>query len=204
MGERREPSDVRKLREPYLSELAHRSNYDQKNSIQKHLLFPRKVPIMDEEISKSQKKRDAEFLQKIGVDLVGLSLAKLDVLPLTDTLYKAIVDAKSIKSHGAKKRQAQLIGKQMRAANYEEILAAYHTMLAQNSAVSASFQKVELWRDRLIHEGKEALTEFIEVHSPTEVQSLRHLIKKAQEDQQKEKNTGAAKALFRYLRPYIV
>ena len=47
---------------------------------------------------------------------------------------------------------------------------------------------------------KNALTEFIDIYHPEDVQQLRQLIKKAVDDQQKEKNTGAAKALFRYLR----
>ncbi|KTC80865.1 alpha helix protein [Legionella cherrii] len=158
---------------------------------------------MDEPVSKSQKKREADFLQKMGVKFIDLSLTKLDLLPLPENLYKAIIEAKSIKSHGAKRRQSQLIGKLMRAADYEEILAAYERVLEEDSAVTASFHEVEYWRDRLINEGKEALTEFIEAHQPEDVQHLRQLIKKAVDDQQKEKNTGAAKALFRYLRSSI-
>ncbi|HHF7366244.1 TPA: ribosome biogenesis factor YjgA [Legionella bozemanae] len=158
---------------------------------------------MDEPVSKSQKKRDADFLQKMGVKLIDLSLSKLELLPLPENLYKAIIDAKSIKSHGAKRRQSQLIGKLMRAADHEEILAAYERLLEEDKAVTASFHEVEHWRDRLLNEGKEALTAFIEAYQPEEVQHLRQLIKKAVDDQQKEKNTGAAKALFRYLRSSI-
>ncbi len=159
---------------------------------------------MEEPVSKSQKKRDADFLQKIGTELIALSHSKLDTLPLGDSLYKAITDAKNIKSHGAKRRQAQLIGKLMRAADFEAILAAYHQMQEENSAVTADFHEVELWRERLIQEGKEALTEFINAYQPAEIQNLRQLIKKAQEDLAKEKNTGAAKALFRYIRSCIL
>lgn len=158
---------------------------------------------MDEQVSKSQKKREADFLQKTAVKFIDLSTAKLDLLPLTDNLRKAIVDAKSIKSHGAKRRQAQLIGKLMRAADYEAILAAYEQILDEDSAVTANFHEVEQWRDRLIQDGKDALTEFIDHYQPEDVQQLRQLIKKATDDQIKEKNTGAAKALFRYLRSAI-
>ncbi|KTD11732.1 alpha helix protein [Legionella gratiana] len=158
---------------------------------------------MDEPVSKSQRKREADFLQKMGVKFIDLSVPKLDLLPLPENLYKAIIDAKSIKSHGAKRRQAQLIGKLMRAADYEEILSTYERMLEEDSAVTASFHEVEHWRDRLINEGKEALTEFIEAYHPEDVQHLRQLIKKAVDEQQKEKNLGAGKALFRYLRTSI-
>lgn len=158
---------------------------------------------MDEQVSKSQKKRDADALQKIGVQLVALSFTKLDTLPLPDVLYKAITDAKLIKSHGAKRRQAQLIGKLMRAADFEAIIEAYERILDEDSAVTANFHEVELWRDKLINEGKDALTEFIDAYHPDDVQQLRQVIKKAVDDQLKEKNTGAAKALFRYLRSVI-
>lgn len=158
---------------------------------------------MEEDISKSQKKREAEALKKLGVQFIELSASKLALLPLPDNLFKAINDAKSIKSHGAKRRQAQLIGKLMRAADYDEILAAYEKIIEEDSSVTATFHEVELWRDRLIHEGKDALTELIDLYHPDDVQLLRQLIKKAIDDQLKEKNTGAAKALFRYLRTFI-
>jgi ribosome-associated protein len=158
---------------------------------------------MDDPVSKSQKKREADFLQKTGVKLIDLSLAKLDTLPLTDNLRKAIIDAKAIKSHGAKRRQAQLIGKLMRSADYEAILTAYEELIDEESAVTANFHEVELWRNKLMNEGKEALTEFIDAYQPDDVQHLRQLIKKAIDERLKEKNTGAAKALFRYLRSLI-
>lgn len=158
---------------------------------------------MDESVSKSQKKREAEFLRKTGVAFVDLSISKLDLLPLPDNLRQAILDAKLIKSHGAKKRQALLIGKLMRAADYEAILETYDQIQQEDSAVSADFHEVERWRDLLIHQGKDSLTEFIATYHPEDVQKLRQLIKKAVEDELKEKNTGAAKALFRYLRSSI-
>lgn len=158
---------------------------------------------MEEEVSKSQKKREADALQKIGVELIELSASKLSTLPLSDPLFKAIMDAKSIRSHGAKRRQAQLIGKLMRACDHEAIVAAYEQIRDEDSAVTASFHEVETWRDKLILDGKDALTEFISLYQPEEVQQLRQLIKKAADDKQKEKNTGAAKALFRFLRSVI-
>lgn len=132
----------------------------------------------------------------MGVKLIDLSLSKLELLPLPENLYKAIIDAKSIKSHGAKRRQSQLIGKLMRAADHEEILAAYERLLEEDKAVTASFHEVEHWRDRLLNEGKEALTAFIEAYQPEEVQHLRQLIKKAVDDQQKEKIQVLPKLFF--------
>lgn len=155
---------------------------------------------MEESKSKSQKKRDADALQKVGVQLIALSMTKLDLLPLSDPLKKAIVDAKSLRSNGAIRRQAQLIGKLMRSDNSEEILAAYQQLLAEESAQTAAFHELEQWRERLIHEGKDALTAFINAYHPQDVQQLRQLIKKAVDEHQRQQHTGASKALFRYLR----
>ena len=155
---------------------------------------------MEEPISKSQKKRDAEALRKLGVKLIELSTAKLDTLPLTDQLRQAILDAKLIKSHGATRRQAQLIGKLMRNADSEAILNAYEALVAEDGAQTAAFHELEQWRERLINEGKEALTEFIDGYQPADVQQLRQLVKKAVDEQNAGKHLGASKALFRFLR----
>lgn len=157
---------------------------------------------MDEQVSKSEKKRQADALQAIGIELVGLSLAKLDTLPLPAPLYQAIVAAKAMKSHGARRRQEQLIGKLMRKADHEAIVAAHQQLLEEASALSASFHEVESWRDRLIQEGSEALTAFVQTYQPEDIQQLRQLLKKAKEAQTGN-NTPAATALFRHLRRLI-
>jgi ribosome-associated protein len=159
---------------------------------------------MEEPKSKSQKKREADALQKLGVEFIGLSLEKLNALPLSDHLRQAILQAKSLKSHGAIRRQAQLIGKLMRSEDSDDILVGYEGMLAQASAKTAEFHDVEQWRERLIKEGKEALTGFISAYPQVEVQQLRQLIKKAVDEQQKGLHTGASKALFRFLRSFII
>ena len=131
---------------------------------------------MDELKSKSQKKRDAEGLKKIGVELVGLSMDKLDLLPLSEQLKRAIIEAKALKSHGAVKRQAALIGKLMRSAEYDAIIEAYTELLAEDSSQTARFHAVEHWRERLINDGKDALTQLVQACPSIDVQQLRQLI----------------------------
>ena len=158
---------------------------------------------MEEETSKSQKKRDAEALKKIGVALIDLSPAKLSTLPLPDNLYKAIIDAKSIKSHGARRRHVQFIGKLMREADSDAIVESWQKMQEEDEGITAHFHEIELWRDKLIEQGKDALTEFIHLYPTDDIQHLRQLIKKAMDDVQKQRNTGGSKALFRFLRSII-
>lgn len=86
---------------------------------------------MDDEqtyISKSARKREALALQELGVALIRLRLDQIEKLPLSEALHVAIIDAKKLKSHGAIRRQAQLIGKLMRSADHEAIRVAYQNL----------------------------------------------------------------------------
>ncbi|KTC68726.1 alpha helix protein [Legionella birminghamensis] len=156
-----------------------------------------------EEISKSQRKREADALQKLGVKLVELPADILDQLPLNEALRQAIDAAKSIRSHGAVRRQAQLIGKLMRGADHEAIKEAYEALESEKNAQTAAFHELEEWRDRLINDGKEALTEFIDYYQPADVQQLRQLIKKAVDERRANQSHGAYKALFRFIRASV-
>jgi len=159
---------------------------------------------MDEPISKSQKKRDADALQKLGVELIALPAAKLDTIPLPDGLRQAIDLAKTLKSHGAIRRQAQLIGKLMRSADTAAVTQAFQDILDEGSAKTAIFHDIEQWRDKLLTNQRDVLTEFINTYPEIDVQTLRQLIRKAIEEKKGDKATGAAKALFRFLRSYLL
>ncbi|MCK5312866.1 MAG: DUF615 domain-containing protein, partial [Desulfobacteraceae bacterium] len=60
-----------------------------------------------QEKSKSQIKREAEELQKLGEKLIKLPKQKLGRMELPDKLLKALIDAQSIKSNVAGRRQRQ-------------------------------------------------------------------------------------------------
>ena len=77
---------------------------------------PTALPTADTPLtpSKSQRKRDAHALQALGVQLITLSTAQLARLDLPEALHEAVVAAQRIRSHGARTRQLQYIGKVMR------------------------------------------------------------------------------------------
>src|SRR6266568_4134977 len=64
--------------------------------------------------SRSQRKRDAQALQTLGVQLVALSATQLARLDLPEALYEAVLAVQRMRSHGARTRQLQYIGKLMR------------------------------------------------------------------------------------------
>jgi ribosomal 50S subunit-associated protein YjgA (DUF615 family) len=64
--------------------------------------------------SKSQRKREATALQDLGEQLVELTTAQLNRIPLPDDLRAAVQAAQAITQRGGRKRQLQYIGKLMR------------------------------------------------------------------------------------------
>jgi ribosome-associated protein len=64
--------------------------------------------------STSQRTRDAHAFQTLGIQFVALSAARLARLDLPETLHEAVLAAQRMRSHGARTRQLQEIGKVMR------------------------------------------------------------------------------------------
>lgn len=158
---------------------------------------------MNEIKSKTQKKKDAQALNTLGEALVHLSPEKLDQLPLSITLRQAITDAKLLKSFGAIKRHALWIGKLIRKEGGDALTEAYAKLQEEDATQGAVFHAMEQWRERLVDDEPGALTLFIETYPEVDVQRLRQLIKKAQDESMKGKRTGAGLSLFRYIRQFI-
>ena len=63
--------------------------------------------MQEEIVSKTQKKREVEELQKLGASLIALSPTQLASLELPEQLLAAVREAQRITSHGARRRQVQ-------------------------------------------------------------------------------------------------
>ena len=75
----------------------------------------------EEWISKSQRKRVCESLQKISDRLLKLKPDELALIDLPDELKNALQEAHHIHSNSALKRQRQYLGKIMRSCDSEKI-----------------------------------------------------------------------------------
>jgi len=73
------------------------------------------------EKSRSCKKRESTALQKRGEALAALGPGAWKTLPLPEGLFEALNDMPRMKSHEAKRRQMQYIGRLMREAEPEEM-----------------------------------------------------------------------------------
>ena len=158
---------------------------------------------MEEEKSKSQKKREAEALQKLGVALSKLSQQQLDDIPMPDKLRQAINELGKIKSNSAVRRQSQYIGRLMRKTELGPIQQAFDEIQQGTAKANAKFHLVERWRDKLLNEGNPALTEFLNFYPGQDVQQLRHLIQQAIKERNSNKNLGSSKSLFRLIKSIV-
>jgi ribosome-associated protein len=110
--------------------------------------------------SKSALKRQQLALQKLGEELIDLGDAELASFGLDERIVDAIRAARSMRSHGALRRQKQLIGKLMRDLDPEPIRAGLAALRADDRAAKRVFASAERWRDRLLREGTEAVSAF--------------------------------------------
>jgi len=158
---------------------------------------------MEEEfVSRSEKKRQVEALQKLGTALVDLAPAQLAALALPDELVAAVREAQRITSHEARRRQMQFIGKIMRKVDPEPVRAALAQIVGQSAAARARQLRLEQWRERLIADDG-ALTQFASEHAGADLQVLRALIRNARKEIAGQKPPRAQRELFRVLRDHL-
>ncbi|NYS31378.1 MULTISPECIES: ribosome biogenesis factor YjgA [unclassified Pantoea] len=164
------------------------------------------VPDNDEEedeeiiwVSKSEIKRDAEELKRLGAELVDLGKNSLDKIPLDERLRTEVELAQRIKKEG-RRRQLQLIGKLLRGIDVEPIRVALDKLNNRHNQQVALFHKLEMLRDRLIEQGDEAMGDVIALYPEADRQQLRSMIRNAQKEKAGSKPPKSARQIFQYLR----
>ena len=156
-----------------------------------------------EYISKSQMKREMLALQELGEKLVELNEQQLSQIDLSEELSTAISQAQAIKKHGAKRRQLQFIGRLMRNVDAESIQQQLDK-ITQNSAEAISqHHRIEQWRDRLLADGDEALTEFINTYPDADRQQLRTLIRSTIQERHKNKPPRFYRKMYQLIKQAV-
>ncbi|NBC98462.1 ribosome-associated protein [Atlantibacter hermannii] len=150
-------------------------------------------------VSKSEIKRDAEELKRLGLEMVELGKNALDKIPLDEELRAAIELAQKIKKEG-RRRQLQLIGKMLRNRDVEPIRQALDKLKNRHNQQVALFHKLEILRDRLIEEGDDAVPEVLKLWPQADRQQLRSLIRNAKKEKEGNKPPKSARLIFQYLR----
>ncbi|MBN4061390.1 MAG: hypothetical protein COB41_02250 [Proteobacteria bacterium] len=154
--------------------------------------------------NKSQLKRDAVALVKLGKKLESLDMAQLGRLKMPDELRESLVEGKAIHQNGARKRHFKFIGKLLREMDTDLLEKTINDLEFGTAKANAKFHKVERWRDRLLDaEDVHALDAWLEQYPQSNITQIRQLIRNAMKEIQQNKPPKSSRALFKVLRDTV-
>jgi ribosome-associated protein len=160
------------------------------------------MPFMTEEpLSKSERKRQSDDLQRLGEALIALPDNEFDALPLPESLRDAVLLARRITAHGGLARQKQYIGKLMRKIDVAPIQAALAARSDRQRLETLRFHRIEQWRARIVDEGLPAIERLsVETNASIDRDMLLRLAGEARSERERGAAPRAARELFRLLR----
>ena len=149
--------------------------------------------------SKTQRKKDMHELQSLGERLVALNAEQLAQVVLPEGLRDAVREAAHIKTHEARRRHMQYIGRLMRDVDPEPIRESLATWDGRSRQHAAREHEAARWRERLL-EDDAAIGELAAAHPRIDLQRLRTLVKSARADRDANRPPRNYRELFRAIR----
>lgn len=128
--------------------------------------------------SKTEQKKAMERLQALGERLGALPDGQLRKMPISETLYGALVELKRLKAHEAVRRHKQYIGKLMRDEDEEAILNVLNPM--QSPTLN---KQLELLIDRILNQGDPAINDVVRRYPAAERHTLRQHVRATLKEQ---------------------
>ena len=150
-------------------------------------------------VSKTKRKQEMTALQSLGARLVDLPESQIAELPMAENLREAVLEAKRITSHEAKRRQMQYVGRLMREIDPAPLRERLEAMTGHSAQAAAQHRRLEAWRERLLADD-EALTAFAAEHPGADLQALRTLIRNTRKEQKAARPPRAFRELFRLIK----
>lgn len=150
--------------------------------------------------SRSELKRQANDRQALVMRVLELSPKEWERLGFDDSSRKSLLEGKKLKPSGARNRQVRYLARILDDDALEAAAAFMENRHSQQLDANRKFHALEVWRDRLIAEGTDAMGPLLDKHPDMDRQQLRQLIQAAKREQETGKPAGAGKKLFRFLR----
>jgi ribosome-associated protein len=150
--------------------------------------------------NKTQLKRDIAVLFALGEEMSELSASQLKTLELPENIHKALAEVSGMPLKGARKRLLKFIAGQLHKIDVESIQEKLARIKNKSAHAVREHHIVERWRDRLIAEGNDALTELLDEHPDADRQQLRQLVRNAQKEAEAAKPPKSSRLLYRYLK----
>lgn len=150
--------------------------------------------------NKTQIKKDMAALFAVSEEMSELSPGLLKTLELPEVIHKAVTEVSGMAHKGARKRLLKFIAGQLHKINAEPILEKLARIKNKSAHAVREHHVAERWRDRLIAEGNEALTELLDEHPHADRQLLRQLLRNAQKEAETGKPPKSSRLLYRQLK----
>jgi ribosome-associated protein len=152
--------------------------------------------------SKTQRKREMHELQALGAELVELNDEQLAAMRLPERLMGAVLDARRMSKHEARRRQLQFIGKIMRTVDAGPIREQLTAWKAVSHTHTARLHSIERWRARLLDD-EHAIGDLLREHPRADAPRLRTLVRNARREHAAGQPPRSFRALFRLLNETI-
>lgn len=150
--------------------------------------------------SRSAKKREATSLQERALELAALSKDRLAALNLPPDLALGVSEFRAAKSHEAKRRAGQYLGRLMRETDVDDLLVKLDAIKDRERADSAAHKRVEALRDALAGGDFAPLeTRFPGLEAATRA-AIEALVATIKREASGKKPPKASRELFRLLR----
>jgi ribosome-associated protein len=150
--------------------------------------------------NKTQIKREMAALFALGEEMSGLTASQLKTLELPENINKAVAEVAGMPLKGARKRLLKFIAAQLHKIDVEPIREKLARIKNKSVHAVREHHIVERWRDRLITEGDDALTELLDEHPGADRQQIRQLIRSAKKEAETAKPPKSSRMLYRYLK----
>ena len=149
----------------------------------------------DNRPSKTQRKKAVHALQDLGVELVELPEERLEAIEMPEALRDAVMAARRITAHEAKRRQMQYIGKIMRNVDAGPIAEQLAGLAAPTKKQTALFHVAEKWRDDLLTDA-EAMARFEREFPNAQLHRIRQLLEAARAERAAKRAPKHVRELF--------
>lgn len=162
---------------------------------------------LSERPNKTAAKREDAKLEALAARLAALPKDRIAELPLDADMREALAEHRRITAHEAKRRHLRRLRKLLRVEELESLSHALDRLDPSSHLAMQATQTAQRWSDRLITEGRAAMTAAIESYPELNPQQLGQLVRKAAKQRQASEAqaaTPAQRELLRFLRDVIL
>jgi ribosome-associated protein len=132
-----------------------------------------------------------------------LSPDQLGRLMLPEKILQAVREVSGMPHTGARKRLLKYIAGQLHQIDVEPYVEKLARLKNKSAHAVREHHLAEQWRDRLIAEGNEAVTELLDDCPEADSQHLRQLIRNAQKEIAAAKPPKSSRLLYRYVKSLL-